>query len=52
MVLQGIYTTTGTQVTIKLLSGETFQGTVNGNSISGQGLDNVGPWSFKVNKVS
>jgi hypothetical protein len=49
----GTWNQTGNQVTISLPTiNNTFTGTINGNTISGQGKDNVGPWDFTLNKLN
>jgi hypothetical protein len=49
---QGTWTQNGNQVTIQLPDiVTTFQGTVTGNTITGQGQGGAGPWSFNVAKT-
>jgi hypothetical protein len=50
---QGTWSQTGNQVTITLPTiNNTFVGTLNGTTMSGQGKDSVGPWEFSVNKAN
>jgi hypothetical protein len=50
---QGTWQQLGTQVVLQFPNIKTvFTGTLNGNTLSGQGQDNLGSWSFSVTKLA